>query len=273
VDSSSATGNTTATGTGDSQSNSNVAAVDAQQSQTQPGAAATPTPPKPETFRDGEPAVAQEPVPNSPAAPSGNVKDGSIEFGAGKREQRETVADAAPPPPASQPTVLATPVATEADKPDERKKEKAKEAGRDDTDEVASTGRNTGGVVAEQTKTTEARPNLGGAAATASRAGRSEQRRISSPAAKSGPPSDNKIRDEEREDRSVETSSVGGRRFRRQGNVWIDTSYKSSALTNIARGSEQYRALVADEPSLRKIAEHFGGEVIVVWKSRAYRFY
>jgi hypothetical protein len=44
-------------------------------------------------------------------------------------------------------------------------------------------------------------------------------------------------------------------------------------MTNVARGSEQYRALVADEPGLRAIAERLGGEVIVSWKTRAYRFY
>jgi hypothetical protein len=40
---------------------------------------------------------------------------------------------------------------------------------------------------------------------------------------------------------------------------------------SVVRGSEQYRVLVADEPSLRTIAERLAGEVIVVWKGRAYR--
>jgi hypothetical protein len=67
---------------------------------------------------------------------------------------------------------------------------------------------------------------------------------------------------------------VGGHTFQRRGGAWVDTAYSSSRpLTNVARGSEQYRALVADEPGLRAIAEHFGGEVIVAWKTRAYRFY
>ncbi|HVF28842.1 MAG TPA: hypothetical protein VM943_11405 [Pyrinomonadaceae bacterium] len=72
---------------------------------------------------------------------------------------------------------------------------------------------------------------------------------------------------------SVETRSVAGRRFRRLGGAaWVDAEYKSSAsLTNVTRGSEQYRALVADEPELRRVAEQLGGEVIVVWKNRAYR--
>ncbi|MBA2732740.1 MAG: hypothetical protein H0U54_07590, partial [Acidobacteria bacterium] len=72
----------------------------------------------------------------------------------------------------------------------------------------------------------------------------------------------------------AQTRSAGGRQFQRQGGAWVDTAYNSSrSTTNIRRGSEQYRALIADEPGLRAIAEQLGGEVIVVWKSRAYRFY
>lgn len=73
-------------------------------------------------------------------------------------------------------------------------------------------------------------------------------------------------------ERSVETRSVGGRQFRKQGSAWIDAAYTSGRATvNVRRGSEQYRALVADEPTLRAIAEQLGGEVVVVWKGRAYR--
>ena len=73
---------------------------------------------------------------------------------------------------------------------------------------------------------------------------------------------------------STEERSVGGRRFRRQGNAWIDTAYSSSRSTiNVARGSDQYRSLAADEPGLRSIAEQLGGEVVVVWKGKAYRIY
>jgi hypothetical protein len=70
----------------------------------------------------------------------------------------------------------------------------------------------------------------------------------------------------------AEIREVAGRRFRRQGNTWIDTDYDAArpAMT-VVRGSEQYRVLVADEPSIRTIAERLAGEVIVVWKGRAYR--
>jgi hypothetical protein len=75
-----------------------------------------------------------------------------------------------------------------------------------------------------------------------------------------------------RADQSEDITEVAGRRFRKQGNTWIDTAYDSSrpAIT-VVRGTEQYRALVADEPGIRTIAERLAGEVLVVWKGRIYR--
>jgi hypothetical protein len=71
-----------------------------------------------------------------------------------------------------------------------------------------------------------------------------------------------------------ETRSVAGRQFRRQNGVWVDTAYQSGRATiDVARSSEQYRALVADEPEIRKIADQLDGEVIVVWKGKAYKIH
>jgi hypothetical protein len=68
------------------------------------------------------------------------------------------------------------------------------------------------------------------------------------------------------------TRTVAGRHFRRVNNTWVDTAYDSALhTTTLSRGSEQYRALVGDEPGLRTIAEQLDGEVIVVWKGRAYK--
>jgi hypothetical protein len=76
--------------------------------------------------------------------------------------------------------------------------------------------------------------------------------------------------EESRDD--AETRSVAGRKFRRDDGIWTDTAYDSSTRTvNMARGSEQFRALVADEPAIGTIAEQLDGVVIVVWKGRAYR--
>ncbi|HEX6648231.1 MAG TPA: hypothetical protein VF075_01785, partial [Pyrinomonadaceae bacterium] len=68
-----------------------------------------------------------------------------------------------------------------------------------------------------------------------------------------------------------ETRSVAGRQFRQQRGIWVDTAYSGAATVNLTRGSEQYRALVADEPEIKTIAEKLDGQIIVVWKSRAYR--
>jgi hypothetical protein len=70
----------------------------------------------------------------------------------------------------------------------------------------------------------------------------------------------------------ADTRTIAGRRFRKERGIWTDTAYDSSTATvNIARGSDQFKALVADEPEIKKIAEQLDGEVIVVWKGRAYR--
>ena len=68
-----------------------------------------------------------------------------------------------------------------------------------------------------------------------------------------------------------EIRSVAGRRFRKQNGVWVDTAYSSGGTrANISRGSERYRALVADEPEIKKIADQLDGPIIVVWKGRTY---
>jgi hypothetical protein len=65
-----------------------------------------------------------------------------------------------------------------------------------------------------------------------------------------------------------ETRSVGGRKFRRQGSGWVDAKFKSSmTLKSISRGSSEFDAL---DSGLRSIAQQISGEVIVVWKGKAY---
>jgi hypothetical protein len=79
-------------------------------------------------------------------------------------------------------------------------------------------------------------------------------------------------KDEKAQGNAAESRRVSGRVFYRQGNAWIDADYASGRATvKVSRGSEQYRALIADEPGIRAIAEQLGGEVIVVWKGTAYR--
>lgn len=77
------------------------------------------------------------------------------------------------------------------------------------------------------------------------------------------------VADKDKNEADIRT--VAGRRFRKQGDVWTDTAYSSQNLTRLTRGSEQYRGLVADEPAIKQIADQLDGEIIVVWKGRAYR--
>jgi hypothetical protein len=63
--------------------------------------------------------------------------------------------------------------------------------------------------------------------------------------------------------------SLGGRKFQRQGNAWVDTKFKTSmSVRNIARGSDEFAAL---DSRLRSIAQQLNGEIVVVWKGKAYR--
>jgi Putative zinc-finger len=78
--------------------------------------------------------------------------------------------------------------------------------------------------------------------------------------------------DQARTEDESQIRSVAGRRFRRSGDIWIDTGYESSrALTLVKRGSEQYRSLVADEPEIATVANTLKGTVILIWKGRGYR--
>lgn len=77
-----------------------------------------------------------------------------------------------------------------------------------------------------------------------------------------------KAKEESAKDKEPETRSVGGRKFKRQGNSWVDSKFKSSmTLKSISRGSSEFDAL---DSGLRSIAGQISGEIIVVWKSKAY---
>lgn len=72
----------------------------------------------------------------------------------------------------------------------------------------------------------------------------------------------------------VQTRSVSGHTFRREGDAWVDTAYDSSrGLTSLSRGSDRYQKLVNDQPGLRAIAENLSGSVVVVWNGKQYRIH
>lgn len=75
--------------------------------------------------------------------------------------------------------------------------------------------------------------------------------------------------DRERSEEEAQTRSVAGRKFTRQGNVWIDSRFKSSmSVRTVKRGSDDFDEL---DSGLRSIANQLGGEIVVVWKGKAYR--
>jgi hypothetical protein len=97
---------------------------------------------------------------------------------------------------------------------------------------------------------------------------------VSAPAAgiASGAGSVTRIQRDGVDESSGESRTVAGRRFRKQDGIWTDTAYdRSKEPVRLSRGSEQYRALIADEPGIKTIADTLDGEIIVVWKGRPYR--
>jgi hypothetical protein len=176
-------------------------------------------------------------------------KDASADKAAGAVAQPSYAPEPAPAPPPS-------PKTTEAESRNEvkaRRKDEAekKELAREQEGARARTDDNQNQVARPQTSAVPGESNAKLGTLQARRAG----------------VAGTKTRDDE-----ADIRTVSGRRFRRQGSVWIDTAYQAStATTNVARGSEQFRALLADEPGIRSIVTQLSGEVIVVWKGRAYR--
>lgn len=78
--------------------------------------------------------------------------------------------------------------------------------------------------------------------------------------------------EEDKDARAEGTRPAAGHRFRREGGAWVDVNYKDSMpSTGVHRGTDAYRALVADIPEIGRVAEQLGGEVVVVVRGHAYR--
>lgn len=172
------------------------------------------------------------------------------------REEERAAAPIAAPPPASAAGGTVAKEKTEAPK-DAPKDQPTRPSNKTIID----------GMSAENNETGPQNKGYGGAAArpNATLSNRKRAARNTANDTKSG--EDNISRDD-----ASETRKVAGRTFRRQGGAWVDTAYNSSRATvNIKRGSEQYRALTADEPAIATIANQLGGEVVIIWKGRAYR--
>lgn len=199
---------------------------------------------KPEESKETQPA----------ATPKPDQIDGADLNAARRRDEpapvteRQAVANAEPPAPAApKATVDEMRVEIEGRKAEadraaslELAKKAAKDVGREQEtkNEVAAARRPATG--------TAAAPQAGGATSTFS------------------------VAEQDKDDGVIRTA--GGRRFRKQSGAWVDTAYNSgSRIVNVARDSEQYRALVADEPTIKEIADQLDGTIYLVWKGSTYR--
>ena len=191
------------------------------------------------------------PVPNAPPVVSSVEADASKDKAASARADQQTAAANEPPPP---------PKTESADTPEVRQKNVDNEVNKSEVREMPATT----------------------AAPAAQRAVRAEEEKDRSTHGFTRPPkpadrvsgiaSTGSVADLKRDELSANTRSVAGRRFQKKGGVWIDTAYDSSKdAVTLTRGSEQYRALVADEPAIKTIADELDGEIIVVWKGHTYR--
>lgn len=234
----------------------NAGAVDAK-----PDAGLTPQP----DTRAAEPPVPPRedgavtlPIPKSTEAPSNGPPS----------TDQERKAEAPP----AQPVMTNTP----ADKVLDRAKEKDETlAAQKQRNEEAAGGAvsatSAGAANGRRNRSTEdaSKSTVGAASETA------DDARESNRAAKSAPAARTK-RDAAGADvdsTSSSTRTVAGKSFRQQNGVWVDKAYKSSlSLVNVKRGTEQYRALVADEPIIATVSNELGNCIVVV-KGRAYHVY
>lgn len=253
----------------ESSRNINADAVAGNPRQADNAAASAPT-----QTKEGEAQPQGSPVPQDKPKLADQTRDSGGLLGsatADRSDSDEAATMAKPPPPSPVTTVPAAkaPAENDATGTEEVTQKSAGGLGRNKTATPAPGTRNNNYSVdgAENRAQTEAKREAESGrreGPTAARSRRSAERQpVNEAAGRAG-----------KDDGAAETRSAGGRRFRRQGGVWVDTSYSASRSTiSVARGSEQYRALTADEPGIRVIAEQLGGTIILVWKNRAYRIY
>jgi hypothetical protein len=112
----------------------------------------------------------------------------------------------------------------------------------------------------------------GGGAAASAPAKESDRERAAALGSTHAARRTEKKADEDETAGAGDTRTAAGHRFRREGGAWVDVNYKPSMpSTGVRRGTEGFRALVADVPEVGRVAEAVGGEVIVVVGGRAYR--
>lgn len=206
--------------------------------------------------------AADPPAPSAAAAPVTVGEDAKGDTApAEKKIEAQPVVTAAAPPPQPKPTTAdeIRPAETEARREEAQGRTPATTVEQVNKDKAANQAK------AEDNRAfTANRPAKRAAAIPAEGAGTGARAGAGTSAVQSADTSRNR-------DDDAETRSVAGRRFRKLRGIWVDTAYTDGATTNLTRGSEQYRGLVADEPGIKSIAEQLDGQIIVVWKGRAYR--
>jgi hypothetical protein len=124
----------------------------------------------------------------------------------------------------------------------------------------SNNGARAGSLASTQSEERERTERGGGAPAPSARRGRA----VGESRAKSD--------EEDKDERAEATRSAAGHHFRRAGGAWVDVNYRDSMpSTGVRRGTDAYRALVADIPEIGRVAEQLGGEVVVVVRGHAYR--
>ncbi len=190
-------------------------------------------------------------------APSSTAAPVSPQAGSSSSENVTVTADAAAPPP---------PPAARLEPQDSRltnsNNNTAREARRDTTreaDEVISTAQPQKNEAQGFLRRTE--PN-----ARTSSSDTNEKKKASSSTSSAAPRA-----------RSVTSNKtarvIGNRRFTRQAETWIDNSYRTPMrVTNIKRDSEQLRALITQDSTVRLVIEQLAGSIIIiVVNNQAYR--
>ncbi len=221
------------------------------QPQKQEAATAKPAPSNSDVERNATAAPSATPTPEVPADAARGASTG--------QQQPVTTTEAQPAPKPADETQVSKPASPQAQSANGPPAERAKAV---DTAKVNVEDRREAEIAAARsTPTTKAAPAFSVAPEAGIRA------RDDDAVSK-----DKKEAGKDKNDSGGETKKVAGRHFRKRDGVWVDTAYDSSrGTTNVTRGSEQYRALIADEPALKTIADQLDGEIIVVWKNRTYR--
>ncbi|HEX8495318.1 MAG TPA: zf-HC2 domain-containing protein [Pyrinomonadaceae bacterium] len=254
---------------GETSQNANSGAVVNNSPQVNPAASPT-AQPKGGEADQYRPMPQNEPKPAEPQQPASGGVIGNTTADSSERDEAVEMAKTQPPSPPVTTTAPAAkaPAEAEVTTTEEITQRSVGGLGRNKTATPARSTQNnnyaTDGVESRAQNDKKREAENGRREGPAARRSRSADRQASTEAAGRA----------YKDDGTAETRSAGGRQFRRQGGAWVDTAYHSSRSTiNVARGSEQYRALVADEPGIASIADQLGGTVILVWKKRAYRIY